>query len=385
MPLRHLLAGVRTAARDAGIAVPDAAPGSGVHPVSPGERAALAAALQILTDHQVIALADGSPADAYDGPLLDSAERAEASGPGEVLLTVDREIARALVAAGPLAAASDAGDLVRRATEPTPVGGGRGVAVRRRLAETPAVLLDELTDDEREWLRGREHQEAEEFADFLGLQAEIRAEGMALFDPAGELSDLDFPGTGPLAQAALLLIERLVEQLRPVPCDRASQTAGEPVTGVPVTGVPVPDAAIDGVLGDIVDEYGRRAHWCADYLSDRTAFRRDVLHLLHRMHLIAPSCPARAGRGGAREPRCGARGTASGGWVLLAVASRYAPQAAPYDRAASGRHARRARQPGQQEGTLPLWQTEPMPAGEAPADGGGEGSGGARPLALSGA
>lgn len=50
----------------------------------------------------------------------------------------------------------------------------------------------------------------------------------------------------------------------------------------------------------------RRAH-----LSDRTAFRREVLELLHRLGLIAPDPAAAAGRGG---------------WRLLAPAARYAAE-----------------------------------------------------------
>ncbi|WP_441249049.1 DUF2398 family protein [Kitasatospora sp. McL0602] len=208
---------------------------------------------------------------------------------------VDRELARAL---GPLAAPP--------ATTPE-------LSVRRRLAETPVLLLDELTAPERSWLLGRQQAEAELFADFLGLEAEIRAEGMALLDPADELTDLALPGTGTLAQAALLLVERLVEELRPLP-----EEAAPPA-------VLIPDALIDGALGDVTDEHGEG--WSRDYLADLTAFRRDALDLLHRMQLIAP-----AGRA----------------WVLRAPAARYAPQAELDAGPGPGRHSRRvgAHDPG---------------------------------------
>ncbi|MFF0387461.1 DUF2398 family protein [Kitasatospora sp. NPDC004615] len=184
---------------------------------------------------------------------------------------------------------------------------GPELTVRRLLAETPVVLLDDLAPAERAHLREAGPAETERFADILGLTAEIRAEGIALFDPADELTDLALPGTGTLAQAALLLAERLVEDLRPVDAETAPPA------------VLIPDALIDGTLGDITDDYGMSAGWDAGYLADLAAFRRDALDLLHRMGLAAP-----AGRN----------------WLLRAPAARYAPRAELQPAAGSGRHSR---------------------------------------------
>lgn len=360
LPSAALRDAVRGAAEEAGLAAAADAP----H---------LADALRALADRQVLTgggagtgpgAGSGAGADSGSGcdcdcdcdcdTDTDSGLRAD----GEV--AVDRAVARLLVAVPPTAADGGPADLVRRATDPGP--GGERLYVRRRLAETPAVLLDELTARERVWLRTRQRREADAFAAFLGLEAEVRAEGVALLDPADELCDLGLPGSGPLARAALLLAERLVEQLRPVPGDPVSRTAAGPVIGVPV-----PDAAIDGVLGDIADEHGGAGRWPAAWLADRAALRRDVLDLLHRMHLVAPAGPARALAGpdapgpdapGPEDARSGpgpdadaegraaadvrgARGTAVSGWVLLAPAARYAP-AAPAPAGGAGRHARRA-------------------------------------------
>ncbi|PBC76629.1 uncharacterized protein DUF2397 [Streptomyces sp. TLI_235] len=210
-------------------------------------------------------------------------------------LALDRDLARTLLTA----------------PAPVPAGpaDGTAVAVRRLLAENPVVLTDELAAPERAWLLGRLPAEAELFADFLGLEAEIRAEGIALVDPADELSDLASASAGPLAHTALLLAERLVEELRPLP-----EEAAPPA-------VLVPDALIDGALGDITDDYGLPEKPECDYLADRTALRRDVLDLLHRMQLIAE-----AGRN----------------WVLRAPAARYAPQAELHPAPGTGRHSRGA-------------------------------------------
>ncbi|MER8182078.1 DUF2398 family protein [Kitasatospora sp. NPDC094015] len=202
---------------------------------------------------------------------------------------VDRELAAALAPAAPLPAA------------------GPELTVRRLLVETPVVLLDELSPAERDWLLPRRGAEAALLADFLGLRTEVRAEGVALLDPADELTDLALPGTGTLAQAALLLVQRLVEELRPLPGEAAPPA------------VLIPDALIDGALGDVTDDHGLRAGWSPEYLADRPAFRRDVLDLLAGMRLIAP-----AGRA----------------WLLRAPAARYAPAAEPEPVPGSGRHSR---------------------------------------------
>ncbi|WP_371501002.1 DUF2398 family protein [Kitasatospora sp. NBC_00374] len=203
--------------------------------------------------------------------------------------TVDRELAAALAPASALPAA------------------GPELTVRRLLVETPVVLLDELSPAERDWLLRGRAAEAALFAEFLGLQTEVRAEGVALLDPADELTDLALPGTDTLAQAALLLVRQLVEELRPLPEDTAPPA------------VLIPDALIDGALGDVTDDHGLRAGWSPEYLADRPAFRRDVLALLERMGLIAP-----AGRA----------------WLLRAPAARYAPEADPEPVTGPGRHSR---------------------------------------------
>ncbi|MCG6496075.1 DUF2398 family protein [Kitasatospora sp. A2-31] len=270
---------------------------SGPVPAAPGD---LGMALATLADWQVLTGVPAEPADE------------------DAVLTVDRELARA-VPAGPPALAADAADLIRRAAEAEP-----GTAVRRRLAETPAVLVADLPEDQRAWLREHRHSGPAALAEFLGLEAESRAEGVALLDPAEELTDLVLPGPGTLAQAALLLVERLVEEVRPLPgepAEDAETPGGEPA--VPV--VPVPDALIDGVLGDIADEYGLPAGWRRDYLADRTALRRDALDLLHRMGLITPT----------------PRGTRPPGWLLRAPAARYAPAADLLPTPGTGRHSRR--------------------------------------------
>ncbi|MFI2508968.1 TIGR02678 family protein [Streptomyces sp. NPDC018972] len=308
--LSQLVADLRAAAVDAGIEITDTG--------RQAERRTLAAALRQLVDWGVLVETEGQ--------VTAVAEERD----GEALLTVDRDLARAVVA-GPLAQSRDGADLVRRAADPG--FGGPRTYVRRRLVETPVVHLDDLTDAEREWLRTRQRREAQAFSELLGLEAEIRAEGIALIDTDDDLTDLHLPGTGTVAQATLLLVERLVERLRP-------EDPGHPaVGGRLVIGVPVPDGLLPGLLDELIEEYGGRGSWQRGHLEDRDGFLAAVLDLLVRMRLIAPAGPVRADGHGLPEGHeettadgrsvtdvSGARGQdrADGGWILLAAAARYA-------------------------------------------------------------
>ncbi|MER7670244.1 DUF2398 family protein [Kitasatospora sp. NPDC096128] len=282
LPYGQLLDAMRAAA-------PELAPGCAAElaagAATPPDRAAPGMALAALAEWQVLGDLPADPADTA------------------FVLTVDRELARA-VPAGPPALADDAADLIRRAAEAEPA-----TAVRRLLAETPVVLAADLPEDRRAWLHEHRLSGPAALAEFLGLEAELRAEGVALLDPAAELTDLALPGTGTLAQATLLLVERLVEEVRPLP--------GEAADG----DVPIADALIDGLLGDIADDHDLPAR----YLADRTALRRDALDLLHRLGLITPT------------PRTT--------WLLRPPAARYAPAPDLHPTPGTGRHSRPATPP----------------------------------------
>ncbi|MFG2439683.1 TIGR02678 family protein [Streptomyces sp. NPDC048508] len=330
MLLSHLVADIKAAAADAGIELEETGRAVG--------KRTLVAALRRLVEWGVLVETEGQVA-----------AIAQETG-GEALITVDRELARVIVA-GPLAQARDGADLVRRAADPG--FSGSRTYVRRMLVETPVIHLDELTDAERDWLRTRQRREAQAFSELLGLEMEIRAEGVALVDPEEELTDLHLPGTGTVAQAALLLVERLVERLRP-------QEPGHPATGgTLVIGVAIPDGLVDEVLAELIAAYGQRSNWQHGYLEDPASLQEAVLDLLVRMRLMAHTTRLRSKGDGlpegyveeAPEGRSvtdvqGAR-PAGEGWVLLAAAARYATLV-------TVRPAAKARQSADLQQELPL-------------------------------
>jgi uncharacterized protein (TIGR02678 family) len=194
----ELVAQVRSAAVDAGLDVDlDAI----------ADRRALYAALSALVDLGVL--------HERDGDLEHWADQRTAS-----LLDVRRDRLALLVAA-PLGGVGSAADLLDVAALPSAAGGAR-VAVRRRLVETPVLSVDELTEEQAEWWRRGRNREREWFADRLGLDIELRAEGAVAIDPDGDLTDLEFPGGGSARQLALLLVEALAAALRPAARESAA-------------------------------------------------------------------------------------------------------------------------------------------------------------------
>ena len=263
--LSAVAAEVRQAAAEAGVEL-----GADTLP----ERRALVHALRKLIEWGALAEDAGSVADYADDPSK------------EALLWVERDLIRSLIAV-PLREIDTPADLVHVAS----VVDAESVrhAVRRKIVEQPVVLLDDLTDAESAWLRQNQRREAQILEDSLGLQLEIRAEGVAAFDPEDELTDIRFPREGTLGQAALLALAALVDALAP------SSPSGE---------VRVPAGLLEAVVGGLLAEHAAR--WSKDYTESPARLVDDVRGLLVDMGVLAEA--------------------ADGSITLRAVASRYAPE-----------------------------------------------------------
>lgn len=244
---------------------------------------------------------------------------------GEALYDIDRSVVTALfrppralqhlsTAAGLLTPPSDDGvDAARRA--------------RRALVEQPVVytdsgLLSTLTD-----------RAIDDVCLVTGLAVERRAEGVALIDTSGRLSDTRFPSTGTVAQVALLLAGEIADRvLDPDAIDAVDCTvdtdptpslvaaldgaipeggvfrnllddsvvaedselddaSGVGVDGTASRGEPVrhrliPDSWIATTVDSLVDTYGRT--FAAQWQSDRVGIRDAAVDLLARLSLVAP-------------------------------------------------------------------------------------------------
>lgn len=194
-----------------------------------------------------------------------------------------------------------------------------GRRVRRALVERPVVLAGEL--DQHELIALAQPKTASEVELLTGLVAERRAEGIAMIDPTGRLSDVRFPSTGTIAQVALLLAgeiadrvldvdapelpklpiphvsdDHLIEQLdAAIPeagifedlADEEEEfplPAGEPTEPPePVTYPKIDDDWLADKVTELVDQFGRT--FAAQWQADHNGLRKQALGLLQRLRL----------------------------------------------------------------------------------------------------
>ncbi len=90
-------------------------------------------------------------------------------------------------------------------------------ALSRRLLDDPVVYFDQLGDEERDYFTHQRGPLCARLAEATQLVPEQRAEGSALVDPEGELSDARLPAEGTVAHATLLVAEHLAGALRDDP------------------------------------------------------------------------------------------------------------------------------------------------------------------------
>jgi uncharacterized protein (TIGR02678 family) len=267
--LSSLVEQVRHAATEAGLPWGDD---------SMADRRAFVAAVRSLVELGVLVEDDGSVA-----AFADNAD-------AEALLFVRRELVRHLLAV-PLREVESPDELVHLAVSPSLSGGARH-RVRRLLVEEPAVVAGDVDEESWAWLRQSQRREAVVLGELIGLQLEIRAEGVAAIDPRDELTDVAFPRGGTLGHAALLTIAELANAVRPAP--RSADAV--------VAWAPVPDGALGAVVHGLLARHGRR--WRNEYVQHPERLVADVEDLLVAMRLLRR-------RDGALE--------------LSAVARRYAP------------------------------------------------------------
>ncbi|MDV6229598.1 DUF2398 family protein [Rhodococcus cercidiphylli] len=189
-------------------------------------------------------------------------------------------------------------------------------AVRRALVEQPVVYFDDLDPDGRTALAASRTVADVEL--LTGLVAERRAEGVALIDTSGRLSDYRFPSTGTIAQVALLIAgeisdrvidpdapalatyplpdgDALIEQLDgAIPDGGVFGDLSEFGFGSDATAFDdavdkkqyplIEDSWLVSVVDDLVERFGRT--FAAQWQTDRDGLRLRAIAMLHRLRLI---------------------------------------------------------------------------------------------------
>ncbi|RIK10203.1 MAG: TIGR02678 family protein [Acidobacteria bacterium] len=188
--------------------------------------------------------------------------------------------------------------------------------VRRALVQRPVVYAEELDDEARLQLALPRTTAGIEL--LTGLVAERRAEGVALVDSSGRMSDLRFPGVGTVPQVALLLAGEICARVSepgcepvrlPRPVDAEAELEAGLDAAIPAAGVFAPlagDAAAadappgsrpapahplveDSWLAETVarlaDEFGRT--FAAQWQADPAGLLEAAVTVLERQRLVA--------------------------------------------------------------------------------------------------
>lgn len=189
------------------------------------DRAAFVDAVAWLEVRGALRLADGSARRWADDPDL-----------GEALYDIDRDVAYAVYRPSAVlqhvrsvsALLGVAGPGGRR-----PLRREAAQRARRALVERPVVYFDEVDESLRNVLRAP--HAAADVERMTGLVAERRAEGIALLDSSGGFSDRRFPGTGTVAQTALLLISEIADRIENAEPDELPRLAAPEWPGAEIT------------------------------------------------------------------------------------------------------------------------------------------------------
>ncbi|MEY2520556.1 MAG: hypothetical protein QOF24_2315 [Verrucomicrobiota bacterium] len=84
----------------------------------------------------------------------------------------------------------------------------------RRMIDDPVLYYNELDERERTYLSSQRGLILKQLRQATGLEAEVRAEGIAMVDEIGDMTDLELPEEGTDGHLTLLLAEHLADRLR---------------------------------------------------------------------------------------------------------------------------------------------------------------------------
>jgi uncharacterized protein (TIGR02678 family) len=149
---------------------------------------------------------------------------------------------------------------------------GRRNAIRHRLArrllDDPVVYFDELDADERDYFANQRGVMAARLQMMIGLASELRAEGAALIDEAGEVTDAALPTEGTAGHATLLVARFLAERARTEPDRRTSELE------------------VEAYVREAADRYGRYWRKSAREPGAEAELADHALAMLHRLKLV---------------------------------------------------------------------------------------------------
>ena len=179
------------------------------------QRRDLVIVMRFLLHHNVIERISGDEADYINGTY-------------DVLYTIHRPVLAAFLTTqrGPSMASSELNSLEERIdfirSELSPEGkDARNQRIRTRiircLLDDTLIYLDDLNEEERDYLSSQRPHIVRILEDATGLSAEVRSEGIALVDSHGDATDMGMPEEGTEGHLALLMAEHLAQYHRETP------------------------------------------------------------------------------------------------------------------------------------------------------------------------
>jgi uncharacterized protein (TIGR02678 family) len=159
---------------------------------------------------------------------------------------------------------------------------GRRTAIRhelsRRLLDDPVVYIDSLDANVRSYFVNQRGAMAARLAEAAGLVVEQRAEGLALADDSGTLTDVSMPAEGTEAHVTLLVAEFLAGR-RPDGPDAVPAAAPAPIT----------EPEIAAFVGGARERYGSYWRKSAREPGAEHELARIAVERLRKLQLIAVS------------------------------------------------------------------------------------------------
>ncbi|MFT4102167.1 MAG: TIGR02678 family protein [Burkholderiaceae bacterium] len=156
----------------------------------------------------------------------------------------------------------------------------------RRLLDDPVVYVESLDDEQRAYFANQRGVMAARLADACGLVAEHRAEGTALTDETGELTDVAMPAEGTEAHVTLLVAEFLAGRLRQDGAPEAPVYRGEEAPAFRREGLTTL-AAVAAFIRDAADRYGRFWRKSARSPGAEIELAGIAVERLRRLQLVA--------------------------------------------------------------------------------------------------
>lgn len=154
---------------------------------------------------------------------------------------------------------------------------GRRTALKhmlaRRLLDDPVVYLDELDAEGLAYFTNQRGPMASRICEATGLSPEQRAEGTALVDPDGELTDVSMPAEGTDAHVTLLVAEHLCSILRAESADGLAPAA-------------VSVDRVETFIASVRAEFGKYWRGAARKQGSEQELAAEAVSRLQRLHLV---------------------------------------------------------------------------------------------------